>query len=68
MKSPPLIILLLSRILLYFENNGQSSQYKTTNKQNECNCVCRKNVIHFQKTGGSNYCKPWPWLFICKFF
>jgi len=28
------MILVLSKILLYFENNGQSSQYKETNKTN----------------------------------
>jgi len=49
MKSPPFMISVLSKKLLYFENNRQSSQYKKTNKQNECKCVCRKNIIHFQK-------------------
>jgi len=43
------MILVLSKIMLHFENNGQYSQYRKTNKQNECNCVCRKNVIHLQK-------------------
>ena len=43
------MILVLSKILLYFENNGRSSQYKKTTKQNEFNGVCRKNVIHFKK-------------------
>jgi len=37
------------------------------NKRNECNCNCRKNVIHFQKqlvpTTANLAC-----LFICKFF
>ena len=31
------------------------SWHKKT-KRNECTCICRKNVIHFQKTVGSIYC------------
>jgi len=47
---------------------GQSIVDTKKTKKNECNCVCRKNVIHFQKTVGSNYCEPCFWLFICKLF
>ena len=53
------MILVLSKILFYFENNSVLMKYKRaiqlvvstikTNKHNECKCIYRKNVIHFQK-------------------
>jgi len=44
-----------SKILIYFENNPMLMKYKRAillapkKNKNVCNCICRKNTIHFQK-------------------
>jgi len=68
MKSPPLIILVFSKLLLYFENNGKSSQYKKNEQTKRMQLRLQKKRYSFPKIVGSNYCKPWFCPFISKFF
>jgi len=45
-------------MLFCFENNFSANEILMANlvstKQNECKCICRINIINFQKTAGSN--------------